>query len=112
MLPDTVYKRLGTIGNLTRQGKRINGLSRLMQSRILWEKAYAEMASNKGALTRGVTNNTLDGFSFERVENLIARISAGITDLPLSAGFIFPRPTERSARWVCLPPMTSSFRAW
>ena len=77
MLPDTVYKRLGTIGNLTRQGKRINGLSRLMQSRILWEKAYAEMASNKGALTRGVTNNTLDGFSFERVENLIARISAG-----------------------------------
>lgn len=77
MLPETVSKRLETIGNLSRQGKRINGLTRLMESPILWEKAYSEIASNKGALTRGVTKNTLDGFSIERMANLAERVRSG-----------------------------------
>lgn len=77
MLPDTVEKRLDSISDLSRQGKRINGLFRLMESPTLWEQAYIEIASNKGALTRGVTENTFDGFSFERVQNIITRIRQG-----------------------------------
>lgn len=77
MLPDTVEKRLGSIPGLSRQGKRINGFSRLMAEPFLWEQAYAEIASNKGALTRGATENTFDGFSLERVNGIIARIKEG-----------------------------------
>ncbi len=77
MLPDTVEKRLGSIPDLSRQGKRINGLFRLMAEPFLWEQAYAEIASNKGALTRGATENTFDGFSLERVQRIIARIKEG-----------------------------------
>lgn len=77
MLPDTVQRRLDSIRDLSRQGKRVNGLLRLMACPLLWEQAYAEIAPNKGALTRGATGNTLDGFSIERMQALIARVMAG-----------------------------------
>jgi len=50
-------------------------LFRPMLSPLLWEPAYAEIAPNRGALTRGITDNALDGFSLERVHSLISRIS-------------------------------------
>ena len=77
MLPDTVTRRLNSIPDLSRQGKRINGLFRLLESPDLWGRAYEEIASNKGALTKGVTDNTLDGFSPERVESIVARLKEG-----------------------------------
>ncbi|EKU83823.1 hypothetical protein HMPREF9710_01002 [Massilia timonae CCUG 45783] len=43
----------------------------------LWLRAYANIHPNKGALTRGVDDNTLDGFSMERVNNLIQSIKHG-----------------------------------
>jgi RNA-directed DNA polymerase len=36
MLPETAKKRLEALGNLSRQGKRINGLYRLMENPELW----------------------------------------------------------------------------
>jgi RNA-directed DNA polymerase len=77
MLPETVIRRLNSIPDLARQGKRINGLFRLLEGPDLWKRAYEEIASNKGALTKGVTDNTLDGFSPERVESIIARLKEG-----------------------------------
>jgi RNA-directed DNA polymerase len=77
MLPDTVLRRMDSIPDLSRRGKRINGLFRLMAEPFLWERAYTEIASNRGALTRGITNNTLDGFSLERVRGIIERIMMG-----------------------------------
>ena len=77
MLSDTLQRRLESIPNLTKQGKRINGLSRLMAEPLLWEQAYAEIASNQGALTPGVTGETLEGFSLKRVAGIIERIRNG-----------------------------------
>ncbi len=77
MQPDTVIKRLEAISELSKQGKRINGLLRMMASPLLWEQAYAEIASNKGALTPGVTKETLDGFSLERVQRIIGQVMDG-----------------------------------
>lgn len=74
MLPETVRRRLNSIPDLSRQGKRINGLFRLLESPDLWGRAYEEIAPNKGALTKGATANTLDGFSLERVAAIIARL--------------------------------------
>ena len=77
MLPDTLQRRLESIPDLSKQGKRINGLSRLIAEPLLWEQAYTEIASNRGALTPGVTGETLDGFSLERVAGIIKRIRNG-----------------------------------
>ena len=70
MLPDSVIRRLDALGDLSKAGKRVNGLFRLLESPVLWMEAYANIYANKGATTRGVNTNTLDGFTDERVVNL------------------------------------------
>ena len=74
MLPETTIKRLNALGTLARQGKRINGLFRLLENPFLWQEAYSRLYANKGAATRGVDNVTMDGFSEDRVLNLIKLI--------------------------------------
>ena len=54
MLPATVIRRLEALGEIAKQGKRLNGLFRLMEHPILWQEAYATIYSNHGALTPGV----------------------------------------------------------
>jgi RNA-directed DNA polymerase len=55
----------------------MNGLFRLMENPILWHEAYANIYANEGALTKGVDEVTLDGFSEPRVASIIARLKAG-----------------------------------
>lgn len=73
MLTATVIRRLEALGTISQQGKRLNGLFRLMENPILWHEAYANIYSNDGALTQGVDEVTLDGFSHQRVTSIIAR---------------------------------------
>jgi RNA-directed DNA polymerase len=103
MLPKSIRRRLDSIRNLSRQGKRINGLLRLMLSPLLWEQAYAEIAPNRGALTRGVTENTLDGFSLERVQSLISRISAGTYRFTPVRRVYIPKPEGKKLRPLGVP---------
>ncbi len=95
MLPDTVQKRLDSICDLSTRGKRINGLFRLMECPDLWERAYTEIASNRGALTRGVNENTLDGFSVERVTDIIARIMEGTYRFSPVRRVYIPKPNGK-----------------
>jgi group II intron reverse transcriptase/maturase len=74
MLAATVIRRLETIGEISKEGKRLNGLFRLMEHPILWVEAYARIYANAGAVTKGINDNTLDGFSDERVSGLIDQI--------------------------------------
>jgi group II intron reverse transcriptase/maturase len=71
MLSATVEKRLNAIPEVSKQGKRINGLFRLMEHQELWMMAYAKIHANAGASTPGVDGSSMDGFSEDRVENLI-----------------------------------------
>ena len=103
MLPESIRRRLDSIRNLSRQGKRINGLFRLMLSPLLWEQAYAEIAPNRGALTRGVTENTLDGFSLERVQSLISRIGAGTYRFTPVRRVYIPKPDGKKLRPLGVP---------
>lgn len=77
MLTATVMKRLEALSDISQQGKRINGLFRLLENPILWHEAYAHIYANKGAITPGVNHQTLDGFSEERVLSIIARLKNG-----------------------------------
>ena len=103
MLPESIRRRLDSIRNLSRQGKRINGLFRLMLSPLLWEQAYAEIAPNRGALTRGVTDDTLDGFSLERVHSLILRNSAGTYRFTPVRRVYIPKPDGKKLRPLGVP---------
>lgn len=86
MLPDTVMKRLESLGHISQGGKKINGLFRLMEEDLLWFEAYARIYANPGAVTKGVNSNTLDGFSAERVAALKERLRNGTYQ---------PKPTRR-----------------
>src|SRR5256884_2631598 len=77
MLPATVMRRLEALGAVSQQGKRLNGLFRLMENPILWHEAYANIYANDGAMTPGVGKVTLDGFSEERVASIITRLKNG-----------------------------------
>lgn len=66
-----------SLPDLSRRGKRIDGLFRLMKDPLLWEQAYLRIAPNKGALTPGVDGNTLDGFSPRKVRSIIDRLADG-----------------------------------
>lgn len=77
MLTATVMKRLEALSEISQQGKRINGLFRLLENPILWHEAYANIYANKGAITPGVGKLTLDGFSEKRVMSIITRLKRG-----------------------------------
>src|SRR5437764_5122640 len=77
MLSATVIRRLEALETISKQGKPINGIFRLMEDPILWHEAYANIYANKGATTPGVDDVTLDGFSEERVASIIDRLKNG-----------------------------------
>ena len=77
MLSETVIRRLEALGEISKQGKPLNGLFRLLENPILWHEAYANIYANDGAITPGTDNITLDGFSEERVASIIARLKNG-----------------------------------
>ena len=70
-------RRLEALGTLSRQGKRINGLGRLMENPILWKQAYVNIYANSGATTAGVDGSSLDGMSYERLAGLMAAVKSG-----------------------------------
>jgi group II intron reverse transcriptase/maturase len=80
MLPDRVSKRLEALKDISKQGKRVKDLCRLMENSELWTMAYANIYANTGAITRGIDNVTMDGFSPERISNLIALLKEKLYD--------------------------------
>ena len=68
---DRLNRRLEGISDASKKGYPIRNLYRLMYMPEIWQEAYARIYSNKGAVTKGVNQNTLDGFSLERVEKII-----------------------------------------
>lgn len=96
MRSEVVEKRLTSILVLSRQGKRINGLFRLLSCPSIWKRAYEDIAVNDGALTPGVDpTNTLDGFSLERVKRIIASVMDGSYRFAPARRHYIPKPDGR-----------------
>jgi group II intron reverse transcriptase/maturase len=75
MRTEVVQNRLASLSILSRQGKRINGLYRLLGSTYIWEEAYEMIARNQGILTKGSDpTDTADGFSLKVIEGIITAI--------------------------------------
>jgi Reverse transcriptase (RNA-dependent DNA polymerase) len=96
MRSETVEKRLASIRTLACQGKRINGLSRLLACPLIWEQAYESIARNHGALTPGIdSKNTPDGFSLERIQWIIDRVMDGTYWFAPVRRLYIPKPDGR-----------------
>lgn len=75
MRTETTMKAVDSIALVSRKGRRVNGLFRLLTNpEVIWKQAYANIYPNKGAMTKGVDDNTLDGFSLERADHLIGML--------------------------------------
>ena len=109
MRPEVVERRLNSLPELSCRGKPINGLFRLLVgSDLIWERAYADVASNKGALTAGVEPaNTLDGFSLERIARIRAMLAGGAYRFRPVRRVNIPKPDGR-ARPLGIPTWRAS----
>ncbi len=65
---------LNVIQSRGKQGKTLERLYRQLFKKELYEKAYAEIYANKGAITQGTSEDTLDGMSHKRITGIIQRV--------------------------------------
>lgn len=88
MLSDRTNNALVGVSKATLQnGIRIKHLFRIMTHyEDLWMLAYAKIAANGGAMTKGVDESTLDGMSKARVAQLMTAIKDGTYE---------PKPVRR-----------------
>ena len=84
---DRLSQRLKGLEDASSKGYPIRNLYRLMSQKEIWQEAYANIYSNKGALTEGVDDNTLDGMSHQRIDKLI---------LALKEKTYKPKPVRRT----------------
>ena len=77
MLSAPGSKSLAARPDIAKQGKRLNGLFRLLESHELWQEADATIHTHKGAITRGVDGTPMDGYSEERVAHIMALLQDG-----------------------------------
>ena len=88
MLSDKTNRALDGVSKATLQTNvQVRHLFRIMtHCQDLWMMAYAKIASNSGALTKGVDETTLDGMSKARVDKII---------MSLKDGSYEPKPVRR-----------------
>lgn len=64
-----------TVFNMIRKrGQRklpVEDVYRLLYQRELYLRAYGKLYRNKGAMTEGITAETIDGMSLEKINNII-----------------------------------------
>jgi RNA-directed DNA polymerase len=93
----TILRRIEKLPALSRAGKRINGLHRLMRSRCLYERAYDRVSRNRGAMTPGVDGQTFDGMTLARLDRLTQAWRKAVTALVQCGGSISPRVMVKCA---------------
>ena len=77
MQANTVQKRLASLPSLSRAGKRVNGLARLLASRTLMDASVNRTRGNRGTATPGIDGETLDGLTIERINGWVRGMVEG-----------------------------------
>jgi len=95
MRAEIAMKRIGVIPGLSKSGKRLNGLSRLLTCRDLWYRAYERIAPNLGATTAGADGQTLDGVSLPWIEDIISKVVTGAYQPTAVRRVYIPKPNGK-----------------
>lgn len=77
MQPGTAMKRLAALPAISKSGKPINGLFRVLSCKELWHQAYEKIANNSGAMTPGSDGQTFDGISLDWLDRIIGSVMSG-----------------------------------
>lgn len=88
------FRQLDVIRDVSLHGRKVADCYRLMYNKELWIKAYAKLYPNAGNLTKGTTEETIDGFSLQKIDEIIEQLKAGTfrfspvrrVDIPKSNG--------------------------
>jgi group II intron reverse transcriptase/maturase len=65
---------LAVIQDRGKRGLPLERIYRILFNRELYFRAYARLYPNDGAMTKGSTNETVDGMSLEKIDNIIESI--------------------------------------
>jgi group II intron reverse transcriptase/maturase len=100
VLSDRTIKALEGISKASNSGARAKKLHKIMRANEdLWFHAYARIQANRGAITPGVTGNTLDGFGRERVLALMTSLRDGTyRPAPVRRTYILKDPTKPNGK--------------
>ena len=71
---DRLKRKLERLDNVSKDGKVIRDVFNTLVIPELWYLAYANIYSNKGTITKGIDDITLDGISEEYINNIIAKV--------------------------------------
>ena len=71
---DRLTRKLEGLTKASTKGFKVRNLHEIMRLDEIWYLAYANIYSNKGAMTEGIDEDTLDGFSAERIHRIIDHI--------------------------------------
>jgi len=71
------FQQLDVIRNASYHNRKIKDCYRLLYHKDLWIKAYAKLYPNAGNLTKGTTEETIDGFSLGKIEQIIEELKEG-----------------------------------
>ena len=83
----------------------------------IWYEAYKHLYANNGAATKGVNEDTADGFSEAKVKRIIQELRSGnYQTTPVRRTYIAKRAIRaRNVRWAFLPSQINLCRkcfAW
>ncbi|WP_025153359.1 reverse transcriptase/maturase family protein [Morganella morganii] len=65
---------LGIIRKRGAEGKSLDQIYRMLFNPELYLAAYAKIGRNKGAMTKGITEETVDGMSLKKINDIIDRL--------------------------------------
>ena len=100
MSTQNLRKKLEGIQKCSINGGQVKDLYKLMiNNPEIWDLAYANIAPNKGSMTKGVDEVTADGHSVERSREIMNQ---------LRNGTYRPKPTRR----VYIPKSNGKKRPW
>lgn len=70
----SVQRRVASLPALAQAGKRVDGLTRLLASHVLWHDSLENLRRNHGSSTAGTDGETLDGLTMERVHGWVEAV--------------------------------------
>lgn len=80
-----------------------NDLYRFFYKEEMYIVAYEKIKSNKGSLTKGTTDETLDGFSLEKIQKLIQAMQENKFEFAPSRRILIPKPGKKTERPLGIP---------
>src|SRR3954451_20535440 len=70
----TAKALLDIYGKRGKEGRQLEGLYRQFFNPDLYLRAYGRLYRNAGAMTKGATEETVDGMSLEKIRGIIDRL--------------------------------------